>query len=407
MTLEPEKRAFPCWISAFEEATCQFGVPKSFLRWAAIHTLATALGRKVYVRNDRGVVFPNLYIVLLALPAVGKSLVMNLVTPFHRELKIKVAPQHISKASLVDELSESSYFVVTGGADTFSHAVIVSPEFVETFPSYDLHLLGTLSSWWDCPSHMGERKRHMQGQKIDITNICCNIFTGLQPSVLANTFPPEAWSGGFLSRTIIVYAPEKIEILLRGGRKSYGKIHPPTQALLIKELKKFASLVGQMEEDESFTEEYLNWKKSGMLPMPAHPKLTHYNARREHQLEKLSVISAVSRSSMVLEGQDYLRARQWLEEVEENVDDIFVELASGDEMGVMKDFHTFLLRREGATRETLVRRYLTGRVPSQRVDGFLDHAEKAGFIRIIHKRTGGRFIEAEVLEEINLDAAGV
>ncbi len=306
------------------------------------------------------------------------------------DVGVKLSATHVSKAALIDEMADAHVQKILGDKlYDYHYLTIVSSEFVETFPEYDTHLLGTLCRWWDNPPEIRERKRHLK-EPIVISFPSASILTGIQPGLLAKSFPPEAWAGGFLSRTIFVYVPQRVELLLRAkgpaNRADLAgrKIPPAVYKKLVQDLEKITKMHGLFEEDETFLEEYLDWKEHKCEPKPKHPRLFHYGGRREHQLEKLSIISAASRNSIVLTGLDYRRARQWLEGAESNLEDIFVEMSSGDDMALMQDLQSFIVRM-GAGKtvpEVVVKRFLTGRVATQRIDSFLSVAADAGFIRV-------------------------
>lgn len=404
------RRRFPCWIDAFTEAASDIGIPPPYVEWVAIYAVATAMGRHVWSMNYRGTTFPNLYVMMVGPPGTGKSEAEDLIRPFVQDLGVHLSAQHVSKAALIDELKEGHVrkLISKQQMEDYHHVAVLSAEFVETFPGYDAHFLGMLSNWWDCPKMVREKKRHLR-EAINIPKVCCNIMTGVQPGMLSHSFPTEAWQGGFLARTVFVYVPQKIELLLRtrkGEDRAVAgrRMDRQTQSALMKDLQAIGEMYGEMEEDEGFVDEYLKWRDNEQEPRPKHPRLIHYNGRREHQLEKLSMISAASRGSMVREAQDYKRARSWLESTEQNIEEIFVEMGQGDDMELMKDMHAFIVQRaQGCNRdvrETVVRRYLAGKIPSQRQDIFLETAERAGFIKIKAMQNGFRTICAIPMEEI-------
>lgn len=381
-----------------------------YVEWVAIFAIANVLGRKVYGQNTRGTTFPNLYVMMVGPPGTGKTEAESLIRGFLIDSGVPQCAQHVSKASLIDELKNGKRQLnINNNLFEYHQLCLLSSEFVETFPAYDIHLLGTLAHWWDCPREVKENKRHLKEQ-IYIKDIVCSIMTGIQPGLLTHSFPAEAWSGGFLARTIMVYVPQKIELLLRARGKdsmtTFGrKIPKEIYGDLSQRLGVISKMYGCMDEDETFVDEYLKWREAGRLPRPKHPRLTYYNDRREHQLEKLSIIAAASRGSMVLTGADYRTARAWLESAEGNLDDIFVEMSSGDDMQLMQDMHSYISKvAKGPNvmiREAVVHRYLTGRVATQRIDSFLETAMRAGFIKRELDPKGFHAIAACVLEEFS------
>jgi hypothetical protein len=412
-----QTRHFPCFIDAFSEAASGLGIPPQFVTWAGIFLTSAVMGRHCWGVNQKGMTYPNLYVMMIAPPGVGKSQTEDLLLPFFKELGKKIAPRHISKASLVDELSESKMEMLVAGKQMgYHHCVIVSSEFIETFPDrYDTHLLGMLSRWWDCPSEVTERKRHLKNP-IYITNAACSMITGIQPGILASSFPSDAWHGGFLSRTLFVYEAEQQHFLLRGheehlSRLAGKKMSDEVFGKLLSDLNAISLMSGRFNEDSSFVDEYLRWADEDKEePKPSHPRLLHYNLRRAHQLEKLSLVSAASKGRKLLLGEDYLQAREWLETSEHNIDQVFVEMTMSDDLEIMKDLNQFLFRltkgQERPMPETKLWTYLAGKVPTQKLAIFLDAAERAGFIKF--QAVSGRSyrmviplsLDSETLEDV-------
>lgn len=343
------------------------------------------------VLNARGAAYPNLYIMLIAPPGAGKTQAENVLNPLLRDIT-NISAQHISKASLIDELHDNVVIRQISMEEKieYHHAIILTSEFTETFEGYDTHLLGTLSRWWDCPDHFRERKRHLK-EAIEMRNICCNMLAGVQPTMLAHNFPIQAWTGGFLARTIFVYEPHGMDILLwdiedAAGAAYQDSIDDKAYNKLVTDLSAITQMVGTMVPDESYFKEYLRWKETDkQQPRPRHPRLFDYLQRREHNLVKLSMISAASRGNMSLEGKDFFRARTWLEDTEANLDDVFIEMATSDELTLMKDLQNFLWTiTKGGSKPALrsrVFQFLAGKVPTQRLHLFLDAAKEAGFIQ--------------------------
>ena len=344
-------RKLPCFIEGFIEAARPLGIPEAFMKWAGIWAVAVALGRHIWVLNAKGAAYPNLYVMMIAPPGAGKTQAENLLYPFLQDMKsgAYVSAQHVSKAALIDELKDNvvTRQISVEEALIYHHAIILTSEFTETFEGYDTHLLGTLSHWWDCPEYFRERKRHL-GDPIVIRNIVCNLLSGVQPTILAHNFPDSAWYGGFLARTIFVYVPHSLDILLWDVEGSAGTVyqdHIDGEAYkeLVTDLGSICNMIGEMVPDKTYLKEYNQWKQvDQQRPRPRHPRLMYYLQRREHNLIKLSMISAAARGSMALEGMDFLRARTWLEDTEANLDDVFIEMATSDELTLMNDLQKFL-----------------------------------------------------------------
>ena len=84
-------RRLPDWITSFEEYTSAFPSPQLFKKWGAIATIAMALERKCWIKTNIGDLYPNLYILCLAPPGVGKTIISSTIQEFLGEL-----PDHLA-----------------------------------------------------------------------------------------------------------------------------------------------------------------------------------------------------------------------------------------------------------------------------------------------------------------------
>ena len=92
------------WIESFVAATGSLESPEIFRKWAAITSIAGALEQKVWLETS-SVLYPNLYVFLVAHPGVGKTRTVRAVKRYFSELpEPHIAPTSVTAASLVDSL---------------------------------------------------------------------------------------------------------------------------------------------------------------------------------------------------------------------------------------------------------------------------------------------------------------
>src|SRR4051812_12640199 len=179
LTLVKEKpeRQLTSWIESFLEATDGLPVPRIFLKWSAISAIAGALERKVWVRMNRMNLYPNMYVLLIADPGIGKTVSATQTEILWRGLKQHhVAPTNATKAGLIDVLAESSREVSLprlAGIDKFHALNIVAGELGAFMPSYEGEFMNTLTTLWD-GGHYSERKR-TGNLKVDIPRPTLNL----------------------------------------------------------------------------------------------------------------------------------------------------------------------------------------------------------------------------------------
>lgn len=377
---------------AMTEATTS---PDLFKKWTAISLVAGALERRVWINTGRGNAYPNLYVLLMASPGVGKFVIEQARELWQEARDIgglqafHVAPDNMTKASLLDRLAKAkrTFIPPSGPMETYHSLLIAAEEFSVLFPAYDNEYLGILNSIFNIKGKHEESRRTGQVKELIIERPVLNILAGYQPALMATTFPEEAWSSGLSRRLIMVYSSEPTY------RDLFFYSENDTRTLrasLVSRLGTMASLYGLCRWQLSAAEIVRAWDEEGRgrggLPIPQHSKLVHYLRSRTQLVLKLCIISAISRSGLlVIEDLDSRRAISWLLEVEVLMPDIFREMVGRSDVQVIEEMHLFVQAlwakdSRKPVQGDLIWRFLAQRVPSERVGRVLEVAERANII---------------------------
>ncbi|TXH14997.1 MAG: DUF3987 domain-containing protein [Hyphomicrobiaceae bacterium] len=371
------------FIGLFLEYTDGIPSPEIFRLWAAIATVAGALERRVWVETARNKLYPNLFTLLVAPPAVGKSQAIIRTHELWYSVKdLKVAPDNVTKPALMDRLQKSSRKMVLSETGLFEyHSLLVAaPEFGVLVPAHDLEFLNVLNHIFDCPTSYREERRSLGDKQIDIVGPQLNILAGTQPAYLANLLPEEAWGMGFMSRLIMVYSSEKVNVPLFAKYQDNIEVFKKMNSIL----RNMAKLYGAMEFSPEAQTAIEGWVHDGCEPVPAHSKLAHYNGRRILHLLKLSIIAAVSAGNSSIGLKDYLRAREWLLRAEQTMPDIFREMVGKSDTQVIDELHYYCwqiwIKEKRPVHKSRLVHFLHHRVPSEKVQRIVDIAEQANIL---------------------------
>jgi len=376
----------PDWIDDFLDNTNGIASPEIFRLWAGISALAGLLERRIWMvtSSTLPVVYPNLFVLLVAPPAVGKSLVLSKVKEVWKGTKkLHVAPNSMTKAHLLDTLEQAARKLpINNGQSLMEYSAlnIASSEFGVLVPSHDTEFLNVLNDIFDNPDDFREGRRH--SKSVEIKAPLLNIIAGTQPGFLAVLLPEEAWSMGFMSRVVMVYANSGPKVQL------FSESLPDQVqiASLIQRAAKLTSLIGEMQTTPAYRKELIRWSNESLEPVPEHSKLVHYNGRRILMIIKLSIISAVSRSSqLVCDLCDLTRARNWLLQVEQVMPDVFREMVGRSDSQVIQELHfhvwSLWLKDKRPIHESRLFSFLKNRVPSEKVEKILHIAVKSDIIK--------------------------
>lgn len=359
--------------------------PDNFRLWAAISAVAGLLERRVWIETARSVLYPNLFVLLVARPGVGKSQAISDVQKLWLETRtLKVAPDNVTKAALVDCIANASRKIVRGDGPLieFNSLQIAASEFGVLVTSHDLEFLNTLNHIYDNPSMYRENRRGLTKQ-IAIPNPQINLIGGTQPAYLATLLPEEAWGLGFTSRIVMVYSTETTAISLFGKREDRSAIWKS----LVDAGKELLKLHGPLDFDTAAQEAIQEWFNSGIQPAPDHAKLDNYQPRRIIHLLKLCMVAWASAGGT---GQitlaQCLRAKEWLLSAEATMPDIFKDMAVSSDSSVIADLHHFLWsawikEKQKPIPQQRLYHFLSSKLPSEKVQKVLDIAERSNIIK--------------------------
>ena len=387
------------WVDVFEETTAYTGSPARLRRWAAIACIAGALEQKVWVHTNGSPLYPNLYVIFVAPPGVGKSAILNSVRRFWLKLPDhKIAASSVSKASLIDELADAQRILINPGAKAltveFHSLKVLASELTVFIPEFATEFMSVMTNIYDTEP-FSERKRTAK-LKIEIPKPQINFVAGTTPSSLVQLLPEGAWDQGFLSRTMLVYdADIKVQSLF--GQQTQDK---ETHKALESDILEIGNLYGEIKFTPEAAEFIDAWHMGGKLPVPDHPKLQHYLSRRSAHLLKLSQVACVATgNNLVIEVEHIQMAMNWLFDLEAHIPEIFKAMSNGGEAKVMEEtwhmlFQFYARYKKGAPRSLLIK-FIAQRVPSHAVERIIDLMEKADMIRPVAEKGQGMVYTAK------------
>lgn len=376
------------WIELFLDATEGIPSPEIFRLWSGISAVAGAVERRVWLESAQGKLYPNLYVMLVSNPGVGKTQAIGRVDSLWRLTReLKVAPHDVTKAAFIDALKNAGRRIIKSESTIIEyHTLLVAADELGVFiPAYDLDFLSSLNRIYDNPDVHQQNRRGFGDEQIDIINPQLTILGGVQPAYLAQLLPEAAWGQGFMSRMIMVYSalPIKTKLFAVKAYEKYDRL----MLTLLPRMKQMLKLYGAMPVASDAEEAIENWYAGGMEPVPQHSRLEHYISRRVIHVLKLSMISAVSRQNSLITLDDFNRARGWLVHAEGIMPDIFREMVQRSDSQVIQELHFFAwqlwIRDKKPIHATRLLHFLQNRVPSEKVHRVLDIAEKAGFFEKI------------------------
>jgi len=349
--------------------------------------------QKVWLTTSSAL-YANLYVFLVGHPGTGKTRTIRSAKQYPQEIvDFHFAPTSLTAASLIDALVESKRMLIRLPDEPLEYnTMMIAADELGTFMhQYDDEMVSVLSAFYD-PDPYGHNRRGKE-IKIKIKRPQLNILCGTTPSNLLKFIPEGAWEQGFTSRIIMIFSDERIvgDDFAAETRGVSGE--------LLHDIKIINSLVGEFKVTEDYRTCVNNWRALGEPPTPNHPKLLHYTTRRRVHLYKLSMVSAVDRSDvLLLTRDDFNRAMNWLVEAEAYMPDIFSAGAVGSDGKAMEEIHHLVMIADlgqGVPEHILVK-HVRERVPAHSVMRVIDIMERSGMLKAIthDPKTGQRLFKA-------------
>lgn len=375
------QRHLPDWIDGYVEYLKSTESPKQFLRWSAISTIAGALQRKCRIKWEMAVdTYPNMYVVLVGPPAIGKGMAMGITSKLLKSVGVKLAPSSCSRQALIDSLNKSTNSeMLDGNVIQHSSVTIIASELSVFFVQKDFDLISYITKLFDCEDDF-LYKTVGRGDEY-IKNVFLNMLGATTPQVLQKSLPPEAIGGGLFSRIVLVYGDKKgnivpLPFMVEQDARLYDWLE--------EDLDQIATLNGYYTFSPDIIEPWIRWYEANESknPFKGHPHLEHYGGRRKTHLLKLMMICSASRSNtMHIELQDFERANAFLLDAEREMPKVFSGYGRSELAAQVKSIAELVRIRKTIPVSLLAQMYL-GDLDHYELSRVIGSLQRAGCVKI-------------------------
>jgi hypothetical protein len=380
-------RKLSSWIEAFVADTENTEAPTIYRQWSAIATIGAVLEQKVWLQTS-STLYPNLYVFLVGHPGVGKTRSIRAARNYAFEVpEFHLAPTSVTAASLVDALVDLKRTIIQPGleATEYNTMMVTSDELGTFMAKYDEEFIALMCAFYDVDLY--SQWRRGKELKIKIRRPQISMLCGTTPANLMRFVPEQAWDGGFMSRTFLIWSDDRNLVDIFEAKP--GVIDKD----LLHDLRLVNMLGGQYNATKDFRDLLNSWREANCHPAPSHPRLLHYNSRRSAHLLKLSMISAADRDAgLLLTRADFDRAYQWLTSAEALMPDIFKAGAPGADAHAIEEILHFIstVDKGKGVPEQVINRFAMERLPLNSIPRVIAVMVSSGMIKRVgeDKTTG-------------------
>lgn len=220
--MEPEESRYPSgksggWIGDFIFWARQSKVPFGFLFWSAVSAIGSACRFNYYfdygVKNFR----LNEYIILIGMPASGKTLGMDAALEVMQrankylsdDSKIQILPEDTTVQNLTKRMAYHTVEEVTGDIVTeigFDSTGILALDEIATFLGKSTYDLGRRIPWVTTIYGKDEYEHEtMEGGSHVLKNLAFSILACGALEWLKNSVTPDLFNKGFMDRTLFIH----------------------------------------------------------------------------------------------------------------------------------------------------------------------------------------------------------
>ena len=310
-------RRVPNWIDKYVATTAHLEAPSKFQLWTALSTLASAVGRRVYLDERTFRYYPNMFIIFVAPPGVStKSITMGIGKKYLTEIDgVNMGPDSTSFQQLMHLISETKEEVALGNFnyEAACQMTLHVSELGNFLQDGDTGMVNALIELYDCRSFQRSTINH--GTK-EIENPALNLIGGTTPSWMLQNFHGYFKDGGLGSRCIFVYAEEKQNFVAFPGDCGVETFDDD----LLFDLRQISTLQGQAYFTEDAKVYATKWYNSHCRSVKLHPLndiLPGYLSRKFAHIQKIALLRSISYSDkLIITKQDFLWALEQIEAME-------------------------------------------------------------------------------------------
>lgn len=291
-------------IEKFVTLTDNGLAPERYRRWAALVMIAAVLDRRVWTSIRPGMpLFPNLFVLLVARPGVGKTMAIIPASKcVETQSHVGLSPDSITHERFIQLLGERAK-ELDAEEEMPTHRATMAlmlSEWGTFLRSPDNDTLSMMAALYDCDKYSAETI----GRGLDnAENLYINIIAGCTPAWFAEGFPPNSYEQGLPTRMHFIYSDElptdeQPDFEFSDDPLIVGK---SIADKLWQDLDKIASLRGFVRWSIEAGKHFNAWKKKDFAPKPTDPLLQGYNSRRAIHAAKIAMLVAVARHPEKLE----------------------------------------------------------------------------------------------------------
>lgn len=380
------------WLDDLLMATEECESPERYFWWSGIAAIAAIARRNVWIKRDKFITYPNIYVALVsAKSGARKGLPISVCKDLLEECEglCRVITGCNSIQGLTYSLSQVKTF--KNGLDPIPEAqgIMISGEF-ETFLTEDPKALTQLVELYNTHEHKKNWVKTLKGSPIpeELREPCLSMLVASNETLWNSMVKEKDTQGGFVARTFIVYEKK--------SRLYNSLVYPSKHDLNIKKLserlKEISKIKGEFKWAPDAGEFYNTWYLKWMPQAEQGGDLTGTEVRVPEGIVKVAMLISLSRKDdLILELPDVILATKKVLECMKSVKTMMLDggSANGNTTNPTWRILKIMLDEPNYTvsRARLLARLHGDNVNAMVLDRIIDTLQQSGTIRRPFKDT--------------------
>lgn len=300
--------------------------PDSYHIWTFLSMISATVGKRCWMEFNYYNVFPNMYIILISLPGVGKkstAIRIGEKCVADSDANVIVTRDAITPQALIIELEAAfSIFDTPGGKKYGSSSLTVFSSELVTLIGGNTAMIEFLTDIYDS-GKIWEYKTKGSG-KFTISNPCLNVISCVTTDIFCNRIAKDAVSGGFISRSLVIYDPH-IKVISPFVMPTEEELQ--ARQKVVDRFTEVSEVYGEVTFTKEAKEYFEVWYHQEFSKLKKTTQHIEFNSRKHVHVSKAAMLLAISELTLEIDVPILKTAIELLRRVEHNMK--FIYLSAG------------------------------------------------------------------------------
>lgn len=350
------KRNFPNFLDAFIDYAKDDICPDTYITWMGLSVLAAALERKVWIADGPRITYPNLFLLLVGTPGVGKSQAIGKGKPLLYGIQqaynpdFKIIEGISTQAGLCEAMERGSMFEhPTLKSTLYSSVYVMGSEASDSaLKNHADDFRSTACAMYDC-EHIYAKT--LKSKAYLIHNPVMNLVAGSTFDFLKTIVDQNSVMGGLASRFTYVIAEKKFSRQSSLGCEAM-ELDRDLISRLTYDLSIIHRMVGQFRIESAALDLHQMWweKHCAEMESTESERMQSLLVRKPMLLKKvLMLLSVADRNDLGILAGHMERAITLVDQVTEDIDKVISEAMMGNKTSqdALNRFVVYTLKEAG------------------------------------------------------------